>query len=153
MQWSLSLGILFFFAVLVFVLALLAGFYALLTGIFMGSSGLSRLMQQYPAPFQPEGSAQTWQTVRVGAVRWRNCVTIVVGPQGFYFAVRQAFTNFRPVLIPWSQIRATRETHLYWRQAATLSVGDPSVAEVTVYMNQFERMRPYLTARAAAAGK
>jgi hypothetical protein len=153
MQWSLALGVLFSFAVLVFVLAVLAGFYALLTGIFKRSSGMSRLMQQYPAPFQPEGAVQTQQTIRVGAVRWRFCVTMVIGPQGFYFAIRQAFTNYQPVLIPWSQITATRETYLYWFRAVALSVGDPAVAEVTVFLGQFEKMRPYLAARSAPAGK
>jgi hypothetical protein len=150
MQWSLALGVLFFFAVLAFVLAVLAGSYILLTGVFKGSSGLTRLIQQYPAPFQPEGAVQTWQTIRLGAVRWRNCVTMVIGPQGFYFAIRQPFTSFRPVLIPWRQITATRETYLYWFRAVTLSVGNPTVAEVTVYQNQFERMRPYLAAGSAS---
>jgi len=130
------------FSVLFVVLIAFVLLFTLLLLIFTHGSGWTRLARLYPASHQPEGQKYTWQTIRVGIVRYRNCVTAITDPQGLYLSV--ALPHHPPVFIPWSEFRRLGETRLYWRRAIVLSVGDPRVATIAFPMGLFELIRPHL---------
>jgi hypothetical protein len=113
--------------------------------IFAKVSGWTRLAEHYPAIDQPEGAKYTRQTVQVGAVRYRNCVTVCLSPQGFYLWARPIFSQYPPLLIPWGEIQRVQETRLYWERAMQLSIGSPQVATITLRMGLFRLIQPYLS--------
>ncbi len=133
----------FFLLVLLLVLAALVLLYAFASQLIMWSSGLTRLAERYPVTHEPEGQTFTKQTVQVGAARWKNCVTVGVGPQGLYLAVRRMLTRYPPILVPWDEIKGIQETKLYWQRAIQLSVGDPQVGTITVLTKLFEAIQPF----------
>jgi len=137
-------GGLFFLAVLTGILLFGAGLYYLITRFFVSSSGLGRLMEAYPAPMTPAGPLLRRQTIRLGPVRWRRCVNIAVAPEGLYLEVRQTFTNFKPLLIPWEQIQPAGETLLYWQRAMRLAIGEPAITNLVIFPDLYQAMRPYL---------
>lgn len=112
--------------------------------IFAKVSGWTRLAERYPAIDQPEGTKYTRQTVQVGAVRYRNCVSVCLSAQGLYVWARPLLSKYQPVLIPWGEIQRIQETRLYGGRAIELSVGSPQVATITVRMGLFKLMQPYL---------
>ena len=132
-------------------LLFLVGFLALLYSIFAQISGWNALAQRYAAIVEPEGRKLPRQTIKVGRVRWRSCVTIVLSPQGMYLEVGSqlpvlsAIRKHPPVLIPWSEFKAPREGRLYlgW-QAVQLSVSEPETAAITFPLSLYEDMTGYL---------
>jgi hypothetical protein len=112
--------------------------------IFAGISGWNRLAERYPAGDAPEGAKHTKQTVQVGAVRYRRCVTVCLSPQGLYVWARPILSKYPPILIPWDEIQHIQETRLYWERAMQLSVGSPQVGTITVQKRLFELIQPYL---------
>jgi hypothetical protein len=108
-------------------------------------SGWTRLAARYPGADPPQGTNYTKQTVQVGAVRYRNCVTVCLSPQGLYLWARPTLSKYPPVLIPWDGIQRVQETRLYWERALQLSVGNPQVATITVRMGLFKLLQPYLS--------
>jgi len=115
--------------------------------VFGRVSGLNRLAQAYPAPHTPTGPTLTGRTVQIGAVRYRRCVTVNVSEAGLYLWVRPVLSKHQPILIPWSEVKQVRETVLYWQRAMRLSIGMPELATVTLQMNLFDLVRPYLGVR------
>jgi hypothetical protein len=115
--------------------------------VFGRVSGLNRLAQAYPALRAPAGPTLTGQTVQIGAVRYRRCVTVNVSEAGLYLWVRPVLSKHQPILIPWSEVKQVRETVLYWQRAMRLSIGMPELATVTLQMNLFDLVRPYLGVR------
>ena len=90
-------------------------------GLFGHVSGLPRLVQQYPATEQPEGTERLKQTVKIGAVRYRGCVTVTVSSQGLYLRVQAPLSRYPAVLIPWDEVKGTRQARLYGRRGMRLS--------------------------------
>jgi hypothetical protein len=115
--------------------------------VFGRVSGLNRLAQAYPAPHTPTWPTLTGRTVQIGAVRYRRCVTVNVSEAGLYLWVRPVLSKHQPILIPWSEVKQVRETVLYWQRAMRLSIGMPELATVTLQMNLFDLVRPYLGVR------
>jgi len=113
--------------------------------LFAQMSELTRLARHYPATERPEGVERFKQTVKIGAVRYRSCVMVTVGPQGFYLWVRPPLGRSLAVLIPWDEVREIQRTRLYGRRAMRLSIGNPVVGTVTVYEELFRLMVPYLS--------
>jgi hypothetical protein len=109
----------------------------------LGGLGGNCLAGRYAVAAAPQGLAFTGQTIAIGAVRLRHSGTVVIGPAGLY--VKGAIVA-RPALIPWSDVRAVRQSKIYQRPAVELSIGEPEVGTVTVYPDLFAAMRPYLAA-------
>jgi hypothetical protein len=147
-----SLALLLIVATPIFVLLVLLGFLWLLFTVFARTSRWNALAARYPASMEPEGRKLTVQTIKVGVVRWRFCVTMVLSPRGLYldvgprFPVLAAIHRHPPVLIPWSEFHSPRPGRLYlgW-QATQLSVGQPEIAALTFPQGLYEQMTPYLT--------
>jgi hypothetical protein len=111
---------------------------------FARISNLHKLAARYPAAEPPQGTPLHKQTVQVGPVRFRRCVTLQIGDAGLYLQVRAPLSRHPPVQIPWTEITPVGTTRIYWRPAMLLSVGSPEIATLRVQMDLFERLRPYL---------
>lgn len=76
------------------ILALLARF-----------SGYAELAQSFPGPATPPGRAFSRKSATLKGMRYRNILTVGVGPEGLYLALSWPFT-FRhpPILVPWSEV-------------------------------------------------
>ena len=111
---------------------------------FASISGLNRLAAKYPAAHPPEGEQQAKQTLQIGPVRFRRCVTVHVGSSGLYLHVRPVTSRYAPMLIPWQELRRPHQALLYWQRAMVLSVGDPQVATLRLKETLFRQIEPYL---------
>ena len=113
-------------------------------GVFAKVSGLNELTKHYLATHDPGGVSQTKQTVKIGVVRYRRCVTMSIGTEGLFLWVRPPLGRQGKLLIPWDEIKHVRGARLYGRQGVHLSIGDPEVGEITVYRDLFELVRAHL---------
>ena len=113
-------------------------------GIFSKASGLDRLAERYPAGHAPAGNDHVKQTVQVGIVRYRRCVTVGIGTEGLFLWVRPPVGRQAKLLIPWNEIRQIQEAKLYGRPGMRLSIGEPEVGEITIYRELFEPMGMYI---------
>jgi hypothetical protein len=115
-------------------------------------SGLLRLAERYPAPQPPEGRAFTRQTLQIGPVRYRRCVTVQIGPSGLCVWPRPILSNYPAFLIPWDEIKRVQHTWIYISMGAMLlSIGAPEVGTVRVPMSLFRQIEPSLAARLQSA--
>ena len=117
---------------------------ALWTRLSARASRWAALAKQYPADGLPAGRRHARQTVQVGAVRYRRCVTVGIDPLGLWLWVQPSLVRFHPLFIPWDEVKRTQETRLCSRKAVQLVIGEPSVATITVYRKLFEDLSPYL---------
>lgn len=128
-----------------FVLAGLASFVvALVMRLSARASGWEELTRRYPAADPPAGQEFARQTVRVGMVRYRHSVQVILAPLGLWLSMQLKMARFPPLFIPWDEVKGTEPTRLYSRKAVRLSIGEPLAATVDVYAELFEAMAPYL---------
>jgi hypothetical protein len=154
-MWIAVIGILSFLLLFAAILALIFVFSRLLYGIFARRSGYAELARRFPADHEPEGQKYTWQTIRVGAVRWRFCTTIVLSPEGLYLAVMSrmplfrdpAFNRHPAVLIPWSEVKAVYPTILFLQRAFALAIGDPKITAIAFFQRFLPLIEPYISVR------
>jgi hypothetical protein len=117
---------------------------------FKGSvHGWSRLSSRYATTQPPPTQAASRQTLVVGQVLYRNCVTVGLSDEGLYLKIGFSLSIFgkSSLLIPWSEFTQISEARLYLQKAACLSLGDPPVGTITVPMTLFETMRRSLPPR------
>jgi len=112
---------------------------------FAQISDWTRLAELYPAIHLSEGQEYTQQTVQVGAVRYRKCMTVGIGSQGLYLWARPILSRYQPVLIPWGEIKGMQEARMYWQRVKLLSIGNPQVATVRVPLTLFRSIQPNLS--------
>jgi hypothetical protein len=109
---------------------------------------LAPFASHYATNIEPAGQRFTHQTIRFGVVRFRNCVTVIIGPAGLYL---RTWVATQPLLVPWSAMLTARGTMLYLKPAVELVTNAPGNPCFTVPAYLFEPMRPYLAAAARAA--
>jgi hypothetical protein len=108
----------------------------------------SELSKRYATTMEPIGPKYTMQTIKVGAVRWKFCTTVIFNQQGIYLHVgaRPAivFSKLQPLLIPWVELKNPRRGWLYlgWK-AVELSVGEPEIAVITFPLNLYDEIQNY----------
>jgi hypothetical protein len=105
--------------------------------IFYNASGWPSLAKHYHTTQKPPPeNLLTRQTIAVGAVRYRSCVTVACLPKGLYLSIW-----FSPALfIPCDEINSVRPTMLYCRDARQLSIGSPALGTATFYITFYEKM-------------
>lgn len=113
-------------------------------GFFARISGLAGLAERYPVTVPPQGSPWYKQTVQIGAVRYRRCVTVQAGDAGLTLSVRPPLGRHVAIQVPWGDLAPLKQTRIYWARAMQLSVGRPQVATIAVQMGLYNRFRLYL---------
>ena len=113
------------------------------------SGGWSGLAGLFPALACPAGIRASGQTVQVGRVVYKNCVSVVLAAECLYLDFGSVMRQFgrQPMLIPWEQFRGERPTTLHWQAAVTLQVGAPEVGTITVKRPLFQQLEPFLRSR------
>ncbi len=146
---SLELTILLFAVVLAgvgMIFALVAMAYWLFA---RQGGGWRRLAQRFAAQGTPDGQRFVRQTVQVGAVVYKRCVTVIISPGGLHVdagVAARAFGN-APLLIPWNEIRHEQRVRLHWQTAVRLSIGEPEIGVITLKSDLFQKVAPMLPSR------
>ena len=118
-------------------------------GVLVRASGLPALIERYRTDSPPPPDVLRLQTVAVGKVNYKNCVTLGISNTGLYVnlgGVPLIMPRTPPLLIPWADLRKTEERRLFWRACSELAIGQPPIGTLTVFDDAFQRMRPYLNA-------
>jgi hypothetical protein len=113
---------------------------------FKGAAGgWSRLSEVYATTRQLPTRLLRRQTVVVGQVLYRNCITVGFDDIGLYLAPGFPISIFgkSALFLPWAEFRRVDEGRLFWSRAAVLSLGEPVVGTITMPMELFNRaIRP-----------
>jgi len=110
------------------------------------TGGWGELAEVYGTNNPPTGQITKGETIQVGAVTYKRCVTLAVADEGLYVSIWR-----KTALIPWTEFKAVGQATLYWQKVPMLTVGDPPVATMTVPPQTFEVMRGKLPAGVAGA--
>ena len=97
-------------------------------------------------------SARHRQTIQIGAVRWRRCVSVCMTPEGLHLVMPSpgallkvlGLMGKQPIFIPWTEIVGAEPARLFMLPGYRLLVGSPVVATVTVYSELYSAIYPYL---------
>ena len=100
------------------------------------TGGWRRLAEVYGTDKPPTGQIVTGQTIQIGAVTYKRCVTLGVADEGLYVTIWR-----KTALVPWNEFKAIGQATLYWQKVPMLTVGDPPVATMTVPVAVFQQMR------------
>jgi hypothetical protein len=115
--------------------------FVLLVLFLLSKGGWGRPRERYSTPNLPAGQIVQRQTVKIGAVTYKRCVTVGIATEGLYLTIWR-----KTVLIPWSEFKGVGQTMLYWQRVPLLTVANPPVATITVQNDLFEIMRGRLMA-------
>jgi len=105
--------------------------------------GYDGLAARFPGSIQPQGPQWEKSCVQFGSMRYRWCVTIVVGPDGVWLQARPPAQGMQAAIhVPWREIRGVHSTLLYWRRAVRLTCGEPAAGTVTVWQPVWDAAGP-----------
>jgi hypothetical protein len=105
------------------------------------TGGWRRLAEVYTTSKPPRGQSVMGQTLQVGAVTYNRCVTLGIADEGLYVTIWQ-----KTALVPWTEFKGIGEATLYWQKVPMLTIGNPSVATMTVPVAVFPMLRGKLPA-------
>lgn len=100
------------------------------------TGGWGKLAEVYGTNNPPTGQVTKRETIQVGAVTYKRCITLGVADEGLYVSIWR-----KTALIPWTEFKAVGQATLYWQKVPMLTVGDPPVATMTVPVQVFQVMR------------
>jgi hypothetical protein len=149
------LNLLLFLAVLVACAIAFALLLPIVWKHFKGArGGWGALARAYATTEKPTGETWRRQSIVVGLILYRFCVTVGIDRSGLYLAVMTPLRLLRqpPLLIPWNAFQSVEPARLFWRRAALISLGDPRVGTLTVPMDLYDRVRRYLPKPLASFG-
>jgi hypothetical protein len=105
--------------------------------------GYDGVAEAFPGTVEPQGPRWDATCVQFGSMRYRRCVTIVVGQDGLWLQAKPPLQGLqRPIFLPWTGIREVRQTLLYWRSAVRLTCGEPAAGAVTVWRPVWDAAGP-----------
>lgn len=117
----------------------------MLKGFFGKISGLDEIARHFSATREPQGTELSRQTVQIGAVRYKRCVTVHVDTEGLFLQIKFIFSRSRPpFFIPWQEIKQVQAARLYWQPAVALTVGHPPLTKLTLLNSIQPLLAPYL---------
>ena len=103
------------------------------------AGGWRRLVEKYSTANPPQGQVHKRQTLQIGAVVYKRCVTVGVTDEGLCVSIWR-----KTVLIPWQDFKRLGQATLYWQQVPMLTIGEPPIATITVPLPLFELIRSKL---------
>ncbi|HEX7564470.1 MAG TPA: hypothetical protein VF396_14660 [Bradyrhizobium sp.] len=109
------------------------------------AGGRSRLSEVYATTRNLPTRLLRRQTIVLGQVLYRNCITVGFDDIGLYLTPGFPVSIFgkRPLFFPWTEFTRVEEGRLFWRKAAVLSLGEPVVGTITMPMELFNKaIRP-----------
>ena len=130
--------------VAIVLVALTFGFASLIFRLLGKLSGLDRLAHLYPAEYVSAENLFSKQRIGVGSVYYRNSADIGISSHGLYIWVRSYLSKYKPVLIPWNELKDPQPTILALRNAVRCKVGNPKVTSIVLLRPLFEKIKPYL---------
>jgi hypothetical protein len=124
--------------------------FAEVAGVLTSGFGASwqKLAEAYASGRQLPAGARQRQTVKVGAVMHKRCVTIGADQTGLYLALTgmgRLVSNQPPLSIPWAELSVAGSETLFWQHATVLSVGRPSKGTITLLPDLYAMVKPWLS--------
>lgn len=114
-------------ASLAFAGAIVFGVLTLLRFLANRPGGLGHLARTYPMTGSEPEPTLTRQTLKIGAVRYKNIGKMTVGRDALYLKVWGHAAK-----IPWTEIKGVGETWFQWQKWPVLQIGDPRIAEIVI---------------------
>jgi hypothetical protein len=138
--------VVFFVAVAVMIGLLAVALRALASMFMSASGGWAGLARRYAAPDDAGAPTMRGLTIAIGPMRWRNCVNASVDARGLRLSLPQVFIRLgkAPVLIPWREMSRPEPARLYGRAAYLVRLGATHEASITVPMDLYAAMSPFL---------
>ena len=114
---------------LVLSIAVVIGFATLVVWLIKGilKGGWQVLASRYAVDQAPPDEVSHHLTVKIGAIVYKNCVSLAIEPGGLFLAKGKS-----KLLIPWEQLQWTTPVMLYWQKWPTFSVGQPVVTRLSI---------------------
>ena len=137
-----------FFAAVAVVIGVLAVALRAVALAFAGASGgWAGLARRYAAPDNAGAPTMRGLTIAIGPMRWRNCVNASVDARGLRLSLPPVFIRLgkAPVLIPWREMGRIEPARLSGRAAFLIRLGATREASLTVPMDLYAAMSPFLT--------
>jgi hypothetical protein len=105
-------------------------------------SGWQRLALAYATDQAPRGTAFSWQSGYVGAVRYGNCLNVRVAPEGLFLSTVWLFRlGHKPLLVPWDAIHNPQPRQVLWFHFTRFQIGEPCIAHVQIPAKVFAAPR------------
>jgi hypothetical protein len=73
------------------------------------TGGWGKLAEVYGTNKPPTGQITKGETIQVGAVTYKRCVTLGVADEGLYVSIWR-----KTALIPWTEFKGIGQATLYW---------------------------------------
>ncbi len=111
-----------------------------------GSGGWRQLAAAYPAGSRVPDKLISRQSMKVGKIIWRNCISVGMSEEGLYLAIASPlpFLKWPDLLIPWLEFHSAVSTTLFWRRHVMLGIASPEIGTITVPEELYRRMLPRL---------
>jgi len=126
----------------IFIFVIVVWIYRSVLKTFAKGGAWGKLAEKYPVETEPTEISLPKQTIRVGAVRYRRCVTAGLLADGMYIAI--TLPAHAPLFIPWDEFHLMGKTRIYARQALQWSIGKPEIARISFPMPLSEKLKPFL---------
>jgi hypothetical protein len=115
-----------------FALIGFAVFWIFIVSTLAVAAGWVELRRAFPDHRERALYSARAQSGMLGRVRYSALVTIQVCPSGLRVSICRLFSPLtRPILVPWSQIRATRE-RAWFLPAVKLTFGSPEISHMHI---------------------
>lgn len=97
-------------------------------------SGWRKLAGKFPSPQNfTDGQLFTWQSGTVGVANYNNVLIVRVSSHGLYLDCIFPFRLMHPpILIPWAQVKAVRQTRFLGSSTIFLTIGSPKLATISL---------------------
>lgn len=121
--------------IIVLVLLLLALlWYVIARGFRRAGSGLEILVGRYCACTPPQGESFSNQTIRIGDLWYKNCVSIIVSTSGLYISVSIPFPGIPGgiALIPWDAITIEGQEQAFWKTFTRIRIAGDKPLSITL---------------------
>jgi hypothetical protein len=128
-------------SVLAFCLAALYFGFRGVAWLFAQLSGWHRLEQSFACEIEERLWTHHAETIRVGPIRFRRCVSAGVQPEALYLRAMAIF-RFRALRIPWGRLSGFQPDHVYNRPAMRFTVGGSTIV---VDMPLYAAMYPHVS--------
>jgi hypothetical protein len=112
--------------------------------ILSNLSGLSKLVDRYKTDLNPANLSLTGQTIQIGMVKYRKCVSFRADEAGLFLHIKVSLWKSRQILIPWKDMSQAGFTKIYWESAVSFNVGETYLATIAVPLQMFYLMKPFI---------